>query len=93
MNPAPTIDAMRQAARTLTVGDVRDKLHAVQAAQDALDAAKASLLAELEASKDFELDGASTLECLGAQPAADERRKGHRPGQERGRFAGSAVGG
>jgi hypothetical protein len=61
MNPIPTIDAMRTAARTLTVGDVRDKLHAVQAAQDALDAAKASLLAELDASKDFELDGASTL--------------------------------
>jgi hypothetical protein len=61
MNPAPAIDAMRQAARTLRPGDLRDKLRALQAAQDAIDAAKASLLAELEASKDFELDGASTL--------------------------------
>ncbi|MDX6231563.1 MAG: hypothetical protein QOH68_514 [Nocardioidaceae bacterium] len=52
---------MRTAAHTLASGDVRDKLHAVQSAQDALDAAKAVLLAELEASKDFELDGASTL--------------------------------
>jgi hypothetical protein len=61
MDPDPTIDAMRTAARTLTVGDVRSKLHAVQAAQDALDAAKSALLTDLEASKDFELDGASTL--------------------------------
>ena len=61
MNPQPTIDAMRTAAQTLRVGEVREKIHAVQAAQDALDAVKASLLAELEASKDFELDGASTL--------------------------------
>jgi hypothetical protein len=61
MNPEPTIDAMRTAARTLTVGDVRSKLHAVQAAQDALDAAKSALLTDLEASKDFELDGAATL--------------------------------
>ncbi|MCW2826128.1 MAG: endonuclease, partial [Aeromicrobium sp.] len=61
MNPEPTIDAMRIAAQALTSGDVRSKLHAVQAAQDALDAAKAILLAELQASKDFEIDGASTL--------------------------------
>jgi hypothetical protein len=52
---------MRTAARTLTSGDVRAQLHAVQAAQDALDATKAVLLADLEASRDFELDGASTL--------------------------------
>ncbi len=61
MDSGAVIEAMRTAAHTLRSGDVRDKLHAVQAAQDALDAAKASLLAELEASKDFELDGASTL--------------------------------
>ena len=61
MNPAPTIDAMRTAAHTLTTGDVRSRILAVQAAQDALDAAKATLLAELESSKDYELDGASTL--------------------------------
>ena len=61
MDSGAVIDAMRTAAQTLKAGDVRDKIHAVQAAQDALDAAKAALLAELEASKDFELDGASTL--------------------------------
>ncbi|QGG40229.1 HNH endonuclease [Aeromicrobium yanjiei] len=61
MNPEPTIDAMRTAAQALSSGDVRQKLHAVQQAQDALDAAKAVLLAELQTSKDFELDGASTL--------------------------------
>ncbi|AWB91620.1 HNH endonuclease [Aeromicrobium chenweiae] len=61
MNPEPTIDAMRTAAQTLSSGDTREKLHAVQAAQDALDAAKAVLLAELQAAREFELDGASTL--------------------------------
>jgi hypothetical protein len=61
MDSGAVVDAMRTAARTLACGDVRDQLHAVQAAQDALDAAKAVLLAELDASKDFELDGASTL--------------------------------
>ncbi len=61
MEPQPTIDAMRTAARTLRSGDTRSQLHAVQAAQDALDAQKAVLLAKLETSKDFELDGASTL--------------------------------
>ena len=61
MDSGAVVDAMRTAAQTLSTGDVRDKLHAVQAAQDALDAVKATLLAELDASKDFELDGASTL--------------------------------
>ena len=61
MDSGAVIEAMRTAARTLSSGDVRDKIHAVQAAQDALDAQKAVLLAELEASKEFELDGASTL--------------------------------
>jgi hypothetical protein len=61
MNSGAVIEAMRAAAQTLKSGDVREKIHAVQAAQDALDAAKASLLADLESSKDFELDGASTL--------------------------------
>jgi len=40
---------MSTAAQTLTSGDVRDRLHAVQAAQDALDGMKAALLAELDA--------------------------------------------
>jgi len=61
MNSGAVVDAMRTAAQTLASGDVRDKIHAIQAAQDALDAAKAVLLADLEASKDFELDGDSTL--------------------------------
>ncbi len=61
MDSGAVVDAMRTAARTLASGDVREKLYAVQAAQDALDAAKAALLADLEASKDFELDGASTV--------------------------------
>ncbi len=61
MNPQPTIDVMRTTAQTLRMGDVRSKLRAVQTAQDALDAAKALLLAELEVSKDYEIDGASTL--------------------------------
>src|SRR5829696_8940714 len=61
MDSGAVIDAMRTAAQTLRSADVRTKLHAVQAAQDALDAAKAVLLADLQASKDYELDGASTL--------------------------------
>jgi hypothetical protein len=61
MNSGALVETMRTAARTLASGDVRDKLHALQAVQHAVDAAQAALLAELEASKDFELDGASTL--------------------------------
>ena len=61
MDPKPTIDAMRTAAQTLLSGDTRSKLLALHAARDAIDAQKAVLLADLEASKDFELDGASTL--------------------------------
>lgn len=61
MNPAPTIDAMRIAAQALSCGDARSRLRALQQAQDAIDAAKALLLAELRESRDFELDGASTL--------------------------------
>ncbi|KQV75281.1 hypothetical protein ASC61_09875 [Aeromicrobium sp. Root344] len=61
MNPQPTIDAMRTAAQTLRVGDVREQLRALQEVQHAVDAAQAALLVELESSKDYELDGASTL--------------------------------
>ena len=61
MNPQPTIDAMSQAAQTLETGDVREKLHAIQQAQDALDGLKSALLAELHVSKAHEIDGASTL--------------------------------
>jgi hypothetical protein len=61
MEAAPTIEALRTAAQALGCGDARSRIRAIQAAQDALDAAKSDCLAELEVSKDFELDGASTL--------------------------------
>ncbi|MDX6278208.1 MAG: hypothetical protein QOJ72_2336, partial [Nocardioidaceae bacterium] len=61
MDSGPTLDAMRTAARALKCGDVREKLRALQTLQDAVDGAKSELLVELDASKDFELDGASTL--------------------------------
>jgi hypothetical protein len=61
MNPQPTIEAMRTAAQTLTSGDARDRARAIQTAQDALDAAKADALAEIEATQAYEIDGASTL--------------------------------
>ena len=61
MDSGAVVDAMRTAARTLASSDVREKIHALQAVQHAVDAAQASLLVELEASKDYELDGASTL--------------------------------
>ncbi|AXT85233.1 HNH endonuclease [Aeromicrobium sp. A1-2] len=61
MNPLLTIDAMRTAARALQAGDPREQVRAIQAAQDSLDAAKAECLAAVESSKDYELDGSSTL--------------------------------
>lgn len=61
MNFQPTIDAMSACAQTLSCGDTRERLFAVQAAEDALGAAKSVLLADLDATKDFEIDGASTL--------------------------------
>ncbi|MGA9714940.1 MAG: HNH endonuclease, partial [Aeromicrobium sp.] len=61
MDPEPTIDAMRTAAQALRSGDARERARAIQVAQDALDAAKAMALSELQISRDHELDGASTL--------------------------------
>ncbi|MGA8851352.1 MAG: DUF222 domain-containing protein [Aeromicrobium sp.] len=61
MDPDPTIEAMRTAAQALRFGDARQRARAIQVAQDALDAAKALALSELEISRDHELDGASTL--------------------------------
>src|SRR5215207_4783955 len=61
MDSGQAITVMRTAAQALKTGDPRDSLRAIQAAQDALDAAKAECLAELEESRVFELDGASTL--------------------------------
>ncbi|MFT4187993.1 MAG: DUF222 domain-containing protein [Aeromicrobium sp.] len=61
MSTATTIDAMRTAAHALRGGETREALRAVQAAQDALDVAKAHLLGKLEETRDYELDGASSV--------------------------------
>ncbi|MET0928136.1 MAG: hypothetical protein ABWX74_01395, partial [Aeromicrobium sp.] len=39
----------------------RERARAIQTAQDALDAAKADALAEIDATEAYEIDGASTL--------------------------------
>ena len=61
MDSELTIDAMRTAAQALRSGDARERARSIQVAQDALDAAKAVALSELQISRDHELDGASTL--------------------------------
>jgi hypothetical protein len=61
MDSGDLIERLREAARALKSGDGRTKLRAFQAAQDALDAVKAEELAALEESKDYELDGASSV--------------------------------
>ncbi len=61
MNPSSTIDVMRSTAQTLSCGDTRARLRDLQDLRNAADAATAQLLAELEMSKDYEIDGASTL--------------------------------
>lgn len=61
MDSGTTIEALRTAVHALQSGSDRDALKAIQAAQDALDAVKADRLASLETSREFELDGASTL--------------------------------
>ena len=61
MVSGPTVQALRTAAHAVTSTDHRSALIAIQTAQDALDAAKAHHLAELEKSADYELDGASTV--------------------------------
>ena len=61
MDIAPTIETLRTVARALNSDSDREAVKAIQAAQDALDAVKATRLAALEVSRDFELDGASTL--------------------------------
>ena len=61
MDPGATIERLRDAAHALRSGDSRTKLRAIQSAQDALDAAKAEAMAELAESRDFELDGASSV--------------------------------
>ncbi|MGA9100875.1 DUF222 domain-containing protein [Aeromicrobium sp.] len=61
MDPGGTLERLRDAARALEAFDDRAALKAIRAAQDALDAVMADRLASLERSKDFELDGASSL--------------------------------
>ena len=61
MDSSRTIEALRVAARALNSSSDREAVKAFQTAQDALDAAKADRLASLQTSRDFELDGASTL--------------------------------
>ena len=61
MDSGVTIERLRVAARALNSIDDRAALKAIQDAQDALDAAKADRLASLQESKDYELDGASSV--------------------------------
>jgi hypothetical protein len=61
MESGALIERLRDAAHVTKSGDSCAKLRAFQAAQDALDAAKAEVLAELQESKDYELDGASSV--------------------------------
>jgi hypothetical protein len=61
MDSGATVERLRDAAHALRSGDCRTRLRAIQSAQDALDAAKAEAMAELGESKDFELDGASSV--------------------------------
>ncbi len=61
MDSGETIGRMRDAARALKSGDTRTRLRTIQAVQDALDAVKAEELAALQESKDYELDGASSV--------------------------------
>ena len=61
MVSGPTVQALRTAAHAVGSPDHRAALVAIQTAQDALDAAKAHHLAELERSAEYELDGASTV--------------------------------
>ena len=61
MDSGETIGRLREAAHALKTGDDRTVLKAIQTAQDALDAVKAERLASLKVSKDYELDGASSV--------------------------------
>lgn len=78
MDSEATLEAMRVAARALLSGSDLEAVRAIQAAQDALDSAKADRLAAIEAVRGYELDGASSLNSwvrsqlrLGAKDAAD----------------------
>lgn len=61
MDSGPAIVAMRDVVGALSSGDSRDKIRTIQRAQDALDAQKSAALADLQLTREFELDGASSL--------------------------------
>lgn len=61
MDSGRTLKALQEAADTLTSGDDLDAVRVFQAAQDALDTAKAARLASIELARSYELDGASSL--------------------------------
>ncbi len=61
MDSGATLQALQMAANALTACDDREALRHFQAAQDALDTAKAARLASMELSRSYELDGASSL--------------------------------
>jgi hypothetical protein len=61
MTQPSILDAMSVIEGVLPLVGVGEQLRFVQAFQDALDAKKATLLAELDATKAFEEDGASTI--------------------------------
>ena len=60
MDRAPVIETLRRAALAVGVAPDGEALRAIQAAQDALDSAKAAHLAGLEETRGFEADGASS---------------------------------
>ncbi|EFQ83889.1 hypothetical protein HMPREF0063_10605 [Aeromicrobium marinum DSM 15272] len=61
MDSGTVAATLRGAADALTRGDDREVLVAIQAAQDALDAAKVHHLAAVQRTAGFELDGASAM--------------------------------
>ncbi len=61
MDSGATLQALQTAADALSCGDDLDAVRAFQAAQDALDTAKAARLASIELSRSYEAEGASSL--------------------------------
>jgi hypothetical protein len=61
MYSGATLQALQTAADALSYVDDREVARAFQAAQDALDTAKAARLSSMELSRSYELDGAASL--------------------------------
>jgi len=61
MDSGWTLQALQTAADALSSGDDLEAVRAFQAAQDALDTAKAARLASIELSRSYEFEGASSL--------------------------------